>query len=102
MHIPKDERHKLDSKCKKCILLGYGEKTKGYRLYDPVKKKVFYSRDVKFNEDERKSSQEKEVQESTDSTYRMELDFSESSEVHTDDNHFPTEEPSESAPRRSE
>ena len=35
MHIQKDARHKLDSKSKKCILLGYGEETKGYRLYDP-------------------------------------------------------------------
>ena len=34
VHIPRDERHKLDSKSKKCILLGYGEETKGYRLYD--------------------------------------------------------------------
>ena len=50
VHIPKDERKKLDSKSRKCILLGYGTTTKGYRLYDPLKKKVFYSRDVIFNE----------------------------------------------------
>ena len=35
-HVPKDERGKLDSKAKKCILVGYGEDTKGYRLYDPT------------------------------------------------------------------
>ena len=29
-HVPKDERGKLDSKAKKCILLGYGEDMKGY------------------------------------------------------------------------
>ncbi len=33
-HVEKDERSKLDSKAKKCILLGYGAQTKGYRLYD--------------------------------------------------------------------
>ena len=33
-HIPKDERGKFDSKARKCILLGYGQKTKGYRLFD--------------------------------------------------------------------
>ena len=33
-HLPKDERRKLDSKAKKCTLLGYGQETKGYRLYD--------------------------------------------------------------------
>ena len=38
---------------KKCILLGYGKTTKGYRLYDPATDKVFYCRDVKFNEPEK-------------------------------------------------
>ena len=51
-HIPKDERKKLDSKAKKCVLLGYGTETKGYRLYDPQNLRVIYSRDVKFNESE--------------------------------------------------
>lgn len=41
-HVPKDERKKLDSKSRKCVLLGYGTTTKGYRLYDPVK--VFHAR----------------------------------------------------------
>lgn len=49
-HIPKDERRKLDPKSKKCVLLGYGTTKKGYRLYDPLKKKVLHSRDVIFNE----------------------------------------------------
>ena len=43
-HIPKDERRKLDPKARKCVLLGYGEETKGYRFYDPEKRKVFQSR----------------------------------------------------------
>ena len=52
-HISKDERRKLDPKSRKCILLGYGTTTKGYRLYDPQRTRVFYSRDVLFNELER-------------------------------------------------
>jgi len=31
-------------------MLGYGTETKAYRLYDLEKKKVFFSRDVLFNE----------------------------------------------------
>ena len=49
-HVPKDERHKLDPKSRKCVLLGSGTETKGYRLYDPRCAKVFYSRDVLFDE----------------------------------------------------
>ena len=30
VHVPKDEKKKLDSKSRKCILLGYGMTTKGY------------------------------------------------------------------------
>ena len=49
VHIPKEERKKLDSKSKGCIYLGYGATTKGYHLYDPLKKRVCLSRDVIFN-----------------------------------------------------
>ena len=52
-HIPKDERGKLDSKARKCILLGYERDRKGYRLYDPVQQKILHSRDVRFNEAEK-------------------------------------------------
>ena len=49
-HVPKDERKKLDSKSKRCIFLGYGATTKGYRQYDPLKKRACFSRNVVFNE----------------------------------------------------
>ena len=49
-HIHKTERQKLDPKSRKAILLGYGERVKGYRLYDLKEKKVFHSRDVLFKE----------------------------------------------------
>ncbi len=35
-YLPKDERGKLDSKTKKCTLLGYGSMQKGYRVFDHV------------------------------------------------------------------
>ena len=50
VHIPKDEREKLDSKSRKCIVLGYGSITKGYRLYNLDTKKILHSRDVIFDE----------------------------------------------------
>ena len=49
-HVLKDERDKLDSKAKKCILVGYGEETKGYqgrsasaKMYHSVKTSVVLS-----------------------------------------------------------
>ncbi len=49
-HIAKSERKKLDVVARRCVLVGYGTEVKGYRLFDPDRCKVFYSRDVKFNE----------------------------------------------------
>ena len=49
-HIPRDERAKFDSKTRKCIMLGYGNVTKGYRLYDLTQRKIIHSRVVQFNE----------------------------------------------------
>ena len=51
MHVAKDQRSKLDSKLKPCILMGYLEDKFGYRLWDLVNKKVVRSRDVVFLED---------------------------------------------------
>ncbi|GJX96283.1 putative RNA-directed DNA polymerase [Tanacetum coccineum] len=51
VHIPKDERSKLDVKGKPCVFLGYGQDEFGYRLYVPVQKKLVRSRDVVFEED---------------------------------------------------
>ena len=73
LNVPKDERKKLDSKARKCILLGYGTETKGYRLYDPQRGRVFHSRDVKFNESSRGIEVSKE-QEPEQNRY-VELDF---------------------------
>ena len=49
-HIEKDERSKLVSKARKCILLGYGTVTKGYRLYDVNREHILYSLSVVFEE----------------------------------------------------
>ncbi|KAA0040427.1 Retrovirus-related Pol polyprotein from transposon TNT 1-94 [Cucumis melo var. makuwa] len=52
VHVPKDERSKLDAKTKPCVFLGYGQDEFGYRVYHRVKKKLIRSRDVVFVEDQ--------------------------------------------------
>ena len=48
--IPKAKHRKLDPKGIPCWLVGYGEETKGWRLWDPVTRKIILSRDVTFDE----------------------------------------------------
>jgi hypothetical protein len=39
---------KLDAKSYKCVFVGYSSGKKGYKCYDPVKKRMFESLDVTF------------------------------------------------------
>jgi transposase InsO family protein len=50
-HIPDQRRTKLDDKSKKYVFIGYDEKTKSFKLFDPIEKKVVVSRDVQVNEE---------------------------------------------------
>ncbi|RDY10072.1 hypothetical protein CR513_05468, partial [Mucuna pruriens] len=52
VHVPNDERSKLDMKTRQCIFIGYGHDAYGCRMYDPVDKKLVTSRDVQFMEDQ--------------------------------------------------
>jgi hypothetical protein len=49
-HVPDQRRTKLEDKIQKYIFIGYDEKTKGYKIFDPISKKVIVSRDVRINE----------------------------------------------------
>ena len=50
MHVPKEQRSKLDDKATSCILIGYGDEEFGYMLWDSEKQKIVKSRDVVFHE----------------------------------------------------
>ena len=71
---------KLDAKSRKCVLLGYGTDRKGYRMYDSRRERVFYSRDVVFDESSRGIEKEQSVPERSSERY-VELDF------HDDEKH---------------
>jgi 2-hydroxychromene-2-carboxylate isomerase len=49
-HVSKDERAKFDPTGRKCVLVGYCETQKAFRLWDPSARKVQISRDVLFDE----------------------------------------------------
>ena len=78
-HIHKDERQKFDSKARRCIFLGYGTVTKGYRLYDVNRSKVLYSRDVIF--DESKPGVEKEPKDEPRNPAEQDVDLDSGSDA---------------------
>lgn len=51
VHVPAEKRTKLDDGSITCVFLGVSEESKGYRLFDPIAKKVVVSRDVIFEEE---------------------------------------------------
>ena len=52
VHIPDNERRKLDKKAEKMRFVGYSFTSKGYRVFDETKGKIFIRKDVEFNEDD--------------------------------------------------
>jgi hypothetical protein len=50
VHVPKENRSKLDKKVENCIFIGYKYGLKGYNIWNLETKKVVYSRDVVFRE----------------------------------------------------
>ena len=51
VYVPEERKTKLDNRSITCVLLGVSEESKGYRLFDPVAKRVVVSRDVIFEEE---------------------------------------------------
>jgi hypothetical protein len=51
IHVPDELRKKLDSKAQQGWLVGYGEDSKGWIVWEPISRKFMMSRDFIFNED---------------------------------------------------
>lgn len=61
VHIPKQKRLKWDSKAIKGVHVGYGEETKGYRVWYTDQNKIDIQRDIIFEEEGKKYKEEKNI-----------------------------------------
>ncbi len=50
VHIPKEDKVKLQAKAFEGIMVGHDEHSKVYRCYDSTRQKIFMSKDVNFDE----------------------------------------------------
>jgi hypothetical protein len=50
VHVSKENRSKLDNKDENYVFIGYKYGMKGYKIWNPKTKKVFYTQDVSFRE----------------------------------------------------
>ena len=50
----------MDNKVEKCVFIGYKYGVKGYKLWNPIRRKIVYSQDVSFREVENTSRNEDE------------------------------------------
>ncbi|GKD85403.1 retrovirus-related pol polyprotein from transposon TNT 1-94, partial [Tanacetum coccineum] len=51
VHVSSQKRSKLDDRSEKHVVVGYDKHSKGYKLYNPITRKVVVSRDVEFEEE---------------------------------------------------
>ncbi|KAL0392737.1 UNVERIFIED_CONTAM: hypothetical protein Sradi_2496500 [Sesamum radiatum] len=71
VHVPSDERSKLDSKSKQGIFLGYKKGVKDYKFWDPIARKMVISHDAVFDEQSMlQQHQDKMPKISSNSNYR--------------------------------
>ena len=61
MHVPTEQRSKLDDKATPCIFIGYGDKEFGYMLWDSYNQNTIRSRDVVFHEHKTIEDKDKNV-----------------------------------------
>jgi hypothetical protein len=99
VHVPKENKSKLDKKAEKCIFIGYKDGLKGYKIWNPETKKVVYSRDVVFRE--MKDVVKQEVLPSKEEPKKIEFDLKDDESDSIEEHESEEEDPHTPVLRRS-
>jgi hypothetical protein len=99
VHVPKENRSKMDKKIEKFIFIGSKDGVKGYKLWNPENKKIVYSRDVVFREVKDVSKQEFLPRQ--DEPEKIELELDEAKSESSKEDEAEEEEPHTLVLRRS-
>lgn len=99
VHVPEQERTKLDDRSKKMVFLGYAENCQGCKCFDPVTKKVVVSRDVEFEEE---ASWDWSIQEESSYDFLPYIEEEENEEQETEGESSTPSTPSSSSTSSSE
>jgi hypothetical protein len=91
VHVPKENKSKLDKKAEKCIFIGYKYGLKGYKLWNPETKKVVYNQDVVFKE--MKDVVKHEVLPSKEEPEKIEFDLKDGESNSTEEHESEEEDP---------
>jgi hypothetical protein len=91
LHVPNENRSKLDKKAEKCIFIGYKDGLKGYKIWNLETKKVVYSRDVVFRE--MKDVVKQEVLPSKEEPEKIEFDLKDDEVDSTEEHESEEEDP---------
>ena len=89
----------MDNKDEKCISIGYKDGMKGYKLWNPITKKMVYSRDVVFQEVKQVPRQEVNPMEKEPEKIEFKLEGEESDSI--EEVEYEEEEPHTPVLRRS-
>jgi hypothetical protein len=101
VHVPKENRSKMDNKDEKCIFIGYKDGVKGYKLWNPETKKTVYIWDFVFREVKNVSKQEFLPRKEEPKKIELELDNAKSKSSEEDEAKEEEEEPHTPVLRRS-
>lgn len=85
VHVPQEKHFKFDPKVQKCIFIGYGENI-NYNLWNPLTRKMVFSKDVIFGQFRSYSGEEKPKEKDETKIVHFETKIEKKEDAHVEEN----------------